>query len=62
MQEKPVEFSIKRPGPQAPRSDCVIVGVFEPRRLAAANEAFSRATRQFIARVFESGDMEVSLR
>ena len=58
MQEKPVEFSIKRPGPQAPRSDCVIVGVFEPRRLAAANEAFSRATRQFIARVFESGDME----
>ena len=58
MQEKPVEFSIKRPESQTPESDCVVVGVFETCRLAVANGRFGRTTRQFIDSVLASGDMD----
>ncbi len=56
VQEKPVEFSIKRLNP-AEHSGCFVVGVFEPRKLAAC-EGFSNETRQFLDEVLATGDMD----
>ncbi len=56
VQEKPVEFSIKRLDP-AEHSGCFVVGVFEPRKLATV-EGFGNDTRRFLDEVLATGDME----
>ena len=40
-----MEFSIKSGSPERIRAGCIIVGVFEPRKLSAAAAALDRATR-----------------
>jgi leucyl aminopeptidase len=55
--ERLVEFSIKSGVSQATRSACVVVGVFEPRRLSTAAAALDRASRGHLARVLRRGDM-----
>ena len=55
-QEKPVEFSIKRPGP-AEHSGCFVVGVFESRKLAEEHD-LGEATRRYLGEVLAAGDMD----
>ena len=53
-----MEFSIKSGSPERIRAGCVIVGVYEPRKLTAAGAALDRATRGQLAAALKRGDME----
>jgi leucyl aminopeptidase len=53
-----VEFSIKSGSPEKQRSACVVVGVFEPRKLSVAAEIVDRAAQQLLADMLRRGDME----
>jgi len=56
-----LEFSIKAVAPErlaSHASDCVVVGVFEKRKLAPAAEALDRATRGKLRDVLKRGDMD----
>jgi len=56
--ELPVEFSIKSGAAQIGRNGCVVVGVFEPRKLSAAAAGIDRAAKGYLADVLRRGDME----
>ncbi|HHH47809.1 MAG TPA: leucyl aminopeptidase [Gammaproteobacteria bacterium] len=56
-----MEFSIKSGSPEKQRSACVVVGVFEPRRLSPAAEALDKASDGFLSTVLRRGDMEGKL-
>jgi leucyl aminopeptidase len=53
-----MEFSIKSTGPQAQRTACVVVGVFEPRKLSAAGSTLDRTTRGYLSNLLRGGAME----
>jgi leucyl aminopeptidase len=53
-----VEFSIKSGAPQTGRAGCLVVGVYEPRKLSAAATAVDRASKGFLAGVVRRGDMQ----
>src|SRR5215510_1736335 len=53
-----MEFSIKSGAPERSRGDCVIVGVFEPRKLTPAGAALDRAMRGFLTTIIKRGDMD----
>ncbi len=53
-----MEFSIKSGNPERIRTGCVIVGVFEPRKLSPAGAALDRATRGQLSAALKRGDME----
>lgn len=53
-----MEFSIKSGSPEKQRGACVVVGVFEPRKLAAAAEVIDKASKQFLGDILRRGDME----
>ena len=53
-----MEFSIKSGRPEKQRSACVVVGVFEPRKLSAAAEVVDSAADQFLSDILRRGDME----
>ena len=53
-----MEFSIKSGSPEKQRSACVVVGVFEPRKLSAAAEIVDHAANQFLSDILRRGDME----
>ncbi len=53
-----LEFSIKSGSPEKQRSACVVVGVFEPRKLSAAAEIVDHAAKQFLSDILRRGDME----
>ncbi len=53
-----MEFSIKSGGPERIRSGCIIIGVFEPRKLSAAGATLDRASRGHLAAALKRGDME----
>jgi len=56
-----MEFSIKSGSPEKQRSACVVVGIFEPRRLSPAAEALDKASDGFLSTVLRRGDMEGKL-
>jgi leucyl aminopeptidase len=56
-----VEFSIKSGAPEKQRSACVVVGVFESRKLSAAAESIDRASNGHLAEIVRRGDMEGKL-
>ncbi|MDP2247502.1 MAG: leucyl aminopeptidase [Nitrosomonadales bacterium] len=56
-----MEFSIKNGNPEKQRSDCLIVGVYEGRKLSAAAEAIDQASVGYLAAVLKRGDMEGKL-
>jgi len=56
-----VEFSIKSGSPEKQRSACVVVGVFEPRKLSASAEVVDRAAAGYISDIVRRGDMEGKL-
>ena len=51
-----MEFSIKSGNPEKQRTACVVVGVFEGRRLTAPAQAIDRASRGALADVMKRGD------
>ncbi|SEP30758.1 leucyl aminopeptidase [Nitrosovibrio sp. Nv6] len=53
-----MKFSIKSGNPEKQRSACIVVGVFEPRKLTKAAEAIDRIADGYIKGILRSGDME----
>jgi leucyl aminopeptidase len=53
-----VEFSIRSGSPEKQRSACVVVGVFEPRKLSVPGEIVDNAARGYLSDLLRRGDME----
>jgi leucyl aminopeptidase len=53
-----VEFSIKSGSPEKQRSACVVVGIFEARKLTLAAELLDKAGSGYISDIVRRGDME----
>lgn len=58
IKEQVVKFNIKSGNPEKQRSACVVVGVFEPRKLTEAAEAMDKIADGYIGGLLRSGDME----
>jgi leucyl aminopeptidase len=56
-----MEFSIKAGSPEKHRTGCVVVGVFDGRKLSASAQQLDGASRGYIADVLKSGDLEGAL-
>ncbi|MGZ8251832.1 MAG: leucyl aminopeptidase [Methylophilaceae bacterium] len=56
-----MEFSIKSGKPEKLRSDCLIVGVFESRKMSVAAASIDAAAQGFITEVLKRGDMDGKL-
>ncbi len=53
-----MEFSIRSGSPEKQRSACVVVGVFEPRKLSLPGEIIDNAARGHLSDLLRRGDME----
>lgn len=53
-----MEFSIKSGCPEKQRTACVVVGVFEPRKLSLPAELLDNASQRYLSDVIRRGDME----
>ncbi len=53
-----MEFSIKSGSPEKQRSACVVVGVFEPRKLTLSAELLDNASSGYISDILRRGDMD----
>ena len=53
-----MEFSTKCIAPGLSKTGCAIVGVFESRKLSAPAAALDRATKGYLSKVVNSGDMD----
>jgi len=53
-----VEFSIKSGSPEKQRTACVVIGVFEPRKLCLPGEILNTASGNHISDLLRRGDME----
>ncbi len=53
-----MEFSIKSGSPEKQRTACVVVGVFEPRKLSLAAEVVDAAAGHYLSDILRRGDME----
>ncbi len=53
-----MEFSIKSGSPEKQRTGCVVVGVYEGRKLSAPAQAIDRAAKGFLTEVLRRGDHE----
>lgn len=53
-----MEFSIKNGNPEKQRSDCLIVGVYESRKLSVPAEALDQASNAYLSAVLKRGDMD----
>lgn len=56
-----MEFSIKSGNPEKQRHDCIIVGVFEGRKLSEAAKSLDDASNKAISSVLKGGDLEGKL-
>ncbi|MGE5094799.1 MAG: leucyl aminopeptidase [Betaproteobacteria bacterium] len=56
-----MEFSIKSGSPEKQRSGCVVVGVFDGRKLSGPAHAIDVASRQYLSEVLRKGDLEGAL-
>ncbi len=56
-----MEFSIKNGNPEKQRKDCVIVGVFDSRKLSAAATVIDKASKGYLTAILRRGDMEGKL-
>ena len=56
-----MEFIIKSGSPEKQRSACVVVGVYEPRRLSPAGEILDKAADGYLSALLRRGDMEGKL-
>jgi len=55
-----MEFIVKSGNPEKQRTACVVVGIFEPRRLSSAAEQLDKASDGFLSSLIRRGDMEGS--
>src|ERR1700741_4751039 len=53
-----MEFSTKSANPAKVKSGCVIVGVFEGRKLTPAGQAVDSASRRYLTEVLKRGDLD----
>ncbi len=53
-----MEFSIKSGSPEKQRSACVVIGVFEPRKLTLPGEILNNAAKNYVIDLLRRGDME----
>jgi leucyl aminopeptidase len=53
-----MEFSIKSGSPEKQRTGCVVVGVFEGRKLSVAAQDIDTASRNYLSDVLRRGDLE----
>ncbi len=56
-----MEFNIKSGSPEKQRSACVVVGVFDNRKLSLSAELVDRASNGYISEIIRRGDMEGKL-
>jgi leucyl aminopeptidase len=56
-----VEFSIKSGAPQSARNGCLVVGVYEPRKLSGAGAALDRAAKGYLGAILRRGDLQGKL-
>lgn len=56
-----MEFQIKSGNPEKQRTACVVVGVFEPRRLTGPAELLDKATNGYLSTLIRRGDLEGKL-
>src|SRR6476469_6035305 len=53
-----MEFTVKTGSPDKPRTGCIVVGVFEGRKLTPAGQALDATSRGHLSEVLKSGDLE----
>jgi len=53
-----MEFSVKSGSPEKQRSACIVVGVFEPRRLSPVAEQLDRISDGYLSSLLRRGDLE----
>ena len=53
-----MEFSIKSGSPEKQRTACLVVGVFEPRKLSLAGDLIDRVSNGYVSDIIRRGDME----
>ncbi|GAA6184756.1 MULTISPECIES: leucyl aminopeptidase [Alteromonadaceae] len=53
-----MEFSVKSGSPEKQRSACIVVGVFEPRRLTSVAEQLDEISEGYISNLLRRGDLE----
>ena len=53
-----MEFSIKNGSPEKQRSACVVVGVFEPRKLSLDGEVIDQVSNHYLSDIIRRGDMD----
>lgn len=53
-----MEFSIKSGTPEKQRKDCIVVGVFEARKLSTAAEALDRVSDGYLTNILRAGDID----
>ncbi|MGL5336286.1 MAG: leucyl aminopeptidase [Enterovibrio sp.] len=53
-----MEFCVKSGNPEKQRSACIVVGVFEPRRLSSAAEQLDKISNGYISNLLRRGDLE----
>jgi leucyl aminopeptidase len=56
-----MEFSVKSGSPTKQRSACVVVGIFEPRRLSPAAESLDKVSGGYLSSLLRRGDIEGQL-
>ncbi|MBU6460896.1 MAG: leucyl aminopeptidase [Proteobacteria bacterium] len=56
-----MEFSIKSGSPEKQRTACVVVGIFESRKLSIAAEQIDRASNGYLGDIMRRGDMDGKL-
>ena len=56
-----MEFSIKSGSPEKQRTACVVVGVFEHRKLSLAAELIDRVSGYYLSDILRRGDMDGKL-
>jgi leucyl aminopeptidase len=56
-----MEFSIKSGSPEKQRTGCVVVGVFDGRKLSASALAIDGASRNYLSEVLRRGDLDGKL-
>ncbi len=53
-----MEFSVKSGSPEKQRTACIVVGVYEPRRLSGVAEQLDKVSEGFISNLLRRGDLE----
>ncbi|MFQ3288715.1 MAG: leucyl aminopeptidase [Alteromonadaceae bacterium] len=53
-----MEFNVKSGSPEKQRSACIVVGVFEPRRLSGVAEQLDEISEGYISNLLRRGDLE----